>query len=90
MRERLEAEPTPLLWCVLGDLKKDVEFYDRAWELSDGHFARAQRSKGLLLLRRAEKLKEQGRADLDLYRQCIDALQKSVNTNILHPNRASS
>lgn len=36
----------PRLWCILGDLEQDPKHYERAWELSNRHFSRAQRSLG--------------------------------------------
>ena len=44
VKERLRIEPSPLLYCLLGDLTDDVESYKTAWELSNHRFARAQRS----------------------------------------------
>lgn len=34
----------PRLWCILGDLEDDAAHYERAWALSGGRYARAQRS----------------------------------------------
>ena len=36
----------PRLLCILGDLEKEPRLYERAWEVSKGRFARAQRSLG--------------------------------------------
>jgi len=43
---RLAVHPTPELYCVLGDLKNEAEFYLKSWELSKHKYARAQRSLG--------------------------------------------
>lgn len=50
VRKRLEEEPTPLLWCILGDLTDKEEYYENSWELSNHHFARAQRSLARIYL----------------------------------------
>lgn len=45
IRKRLESTPNdPKLWCGLGDLTLDDEYYRRAWEVSGQKSARAQRS----------------------------------------------
>ncbi|KAI4192740.1 MAG: hypothetical protein LQ346_004193, partial [Caloplaca aetnensis] len=36
----------PRLFCILGDLEKSPSAYERAWEVSDRRYARAQRSLG--------------------------------------------
>lgn len=36
----------PRLYCILGDLDKDTAMYERAWDVSGGRYARAQRSLG--------------------------------------------
>ncbi|KAK9859152.1 Tetratricopeptide-like helical protein [Penicillium brevicompactum] len=42
-RSPLPAD-APRLLCILGDINKDETFYERAWEVSDQRYARAQRS----------------------------------------------
>ena len=44
-RSALPAD-APRLFCILGDLEKSPSAYERAWELSNHRFARAQRSLG--------------------------------------------
>ena len=46
--KELEVLPAdaPRLFCILGDLEKEPKHYERAWEVSDQRFARAQRSLG--------------------------------------------
>lgn len=34
----------PRLFCILGDIEKDASMYERAWEVSNRRYARAQRS----------------------------------------------
>ncbi|KAL9593522.1 MAG: hypothetical protein Q9219_007512 [cf. Caloplaca sp. 3 TL-2023] len=36
----------PRLYCILGDLEKSPSAYEKAWEVSQGRYARAQRSLG--------------------------------------------
>ncbi|KAI9730216.1 MAG: hypothetical protein M1834_005980 [Cirrosporium novae-zelandiae] len=36
----------PRLFCILGDLDHEPSLYERAWEVSNNHYARAQRSVG--------------------------------------------
>jgi tetratricopeptide (TPR) repeat protein len=37
---------SPRLWCILGDLENDPSCWERAWEISNHRFARAQRTLG--------------------------------------------
>jgi tetratricopeptide (TPR) repeat protein len=45
-----ERSPPPLdaprLYCILGDIDKSVELYEKAWDVSGQRYARAQRSLG--------------------------------------------
>ena len=47
---RIERDPLPAdaprLFCILGDLERSVAAYERAWEISNQRYARAQRSLG--------------------------------------------
>ena len=47
---RVERDPlppdAPRLFCILGDLEKSTTAYERAWEVSNQRYARAQRSLG--------------------------------------------
>lgn len=47
---RIERDPLPAdaprLFCILGDLEKSTAAYERAWEISNQRYARAQRSLG--------------------------------------------
>lgn len=36
----------PRLWCILGDLEQDPSCWERAWEISNKRYARAQRTLG--------------------------------------------
>jgi tetratricopeptide (TPR) repeat protein len=44
-REHAPAD-APRLYCILADIDKDPNLYEKAWEVSNGRYARAQRSLG--------------------------------------------
>ncbi|EQK99750.1 hypothetical protein G6O67_004225 [Ophiocordyceps sinensis] len=44
----------PRLWCILGDLEDEPGHYQRAWEISNRRFARAQKSLGEHYLQRQD------------------------------------
>lgn len=50
LREQLKlAKPgsdMAKLWCLLGDVNGDPEYWQKSWEVSNHHYARAQRSLG--------------------------------------------
>ncbi|XP_065184531.1 tetratricopeptide repeat protein 27-like [Sycon ciliatum] len=71
VRERLDVQETPALWCSLGDLTKDPEHYLKAWELSSHRSARAQRSLGLMYLRQGK------------FEECVEHLKLSLSVNCL-------
>ncbi|KAI1643111.1 uncharacterized protein F4817DRAFT_350968 [Daldinia loculata] len=50
--ERSPLPPNaPRLFCILGDIEDDPKHYQRAWDVSNRRFSRAQRSLGELYLR---------------------------------------
>lgn len=45
--ERLKSEPeSPKLWCILGDITKDPEHWQKSWHLSKNRYSKAQRALG--------------------------------------------
>eukprot|EP00053_Salpingoeca_punica_P018190 m.177420 g.177420 ORF g.177420 m.177420 type:complete len:826 (+) comp17381_c0_seq1:31-2508(+) len=83
VREQLEIEETPLLWCLLGEITRDEACFHKSFELSNGRFTRSMRTLGRMLLMRAERLREQQQPTGDLYERVIDCLQKSLKLNSL-------
>ncbi|KAI4864725.1 hypothetical protein F4820DRAFT_422823 [Hypoxylon rubiginosum] len=72
--ERSPPPPNaPRLFCILGDIENDPQHYQRAWEISNRRFARAQRSLGELHLRKQE------------WKEARDAYRRAVAVNRLSP-----
>ncbi|KAL1650049.1 hypothetical protein SLS58_001427 [Diplodia intermedia] len=47
----------PRLYCILGDITKDLDMYEKAWEVSGNRYARAQRSLGRFYFAEKEYVK---------------------------------
>lgn len=47
----------PRLWCILGDLEQNPSCWERAWEISNKHYARAQRTLGEYYTRQGDLAK---------------------------------
>ncbi|KAK2756816.1 hypothetical protein FQN54_005262 [Arachnomyces sp. PD_36] len=75
-QKELETLPTdaPRLFCILGDIDTDPAMYERAWSVSNGRYARAQRS----LARHYLGLKP------PQFKEAEEAFQKSLAINRLN------
>ncbi|XP_046848936.1 tetratricopeptide repeat protein 27-like isoform X2 [Xenia sp. Carnegie-2017] len=71
VRAQLKIHETAKLWCLLGDVTKNEDYYRKAWDFSDHRSARAQRSLGYLFLRERK------------FEECIPCFQKSLEINSL-------
>jgi tetratricopeptide (TPR) repeat protein len=84
VRSRLEVEQTPLLWCLLGDLTDDISAYEKAWELSNHHFARAQRSIGSFLANNHKVSMMSSSYLLRKWAECIKHFELALAINPLY------
>jgi len=76
VHDLLEKGPTPRLWCALGDIEehRQLECYEKAWELSEHRNARAMRSLGRYYF---------SKANLD---KAVECFKKALVINPLHGN----
>lgn len=73
-RTSLPSE-APRLFCILGDLEDQPQHYERAWSVSKGHYARAQRALGKYYVRR-----KQSRAAAEAYVKSLEVNRLSSST----------
>jgi len=72
VREQLELEPeSPKFWCLLGQIKNDPQYYQKAWDLSGEHYAKAMRSLGAYYYKQLD------------YAKSVDAYKKALKINPL-------
>ncbi|ETS83438.1 hypothetical protein PFICI_05314 [Pestalotiopsis fici W106-1] len=72
--ERQPPPPNaPRLWCILGDLENEPKHYERAWEISNHRFGRAQKSLGELYLAQKD------------FEKAAEAYRLAVGVNRLSP-----
>jgi tetratricopeptide (TPR) repeat protein len=69
-----EQGETSQIYCLLGDLKRKDEYYEKAWELSKHRNARAMRSLGMMKFQRG------------LVDESIECLKKALDINKLYPS----
>jgi len=74
VNDLLEKNPTPRLWCALGDIEsaREEECYEKAWELSGHRYARAQRSLGRYYFKKGN------------FPKAVDCFLCAVQINPLH------
>ena len=73
VRERLREGRTPYMLTSLGDLTQQTEFYEEAWALSKGRFARAKRTLA------------QVKFEKKLSADCIQHLESALSVQPLVP-----
>lgn len=67
--EELKKNPTPVMYCRLGDIREDTENYEKAWELSKQRSARSRKSLGKLYVKWQD------------YEKAAEALKQSDHLN---------
>jgi len=65
---------TPQIMCLLGDLKRKDEYYEKAWELSNHKNSRSMRSLGMMKFQRGQ------------IEESIDCLKLALDINKLYPS----
>ncbi|XP_058464178.1 tetratricopeptide repeat protein 27 [Malaya genurostris] len=74
IQQEISKKPTVTLYCLLGDATDDIQYYQKAWELSKETSARAQRHWGNFYFAKRQ------------YQESILHLQKSIEINCLQEN----
>ena len=73
LRTQLAKHPLDAnLWCLLGDVEKNVEYWEKAWSVSGGRYARAKRALGSYYFQ------------LKQYEKAKDAFSQSLKVNPLN------
>jgi tetratricopeptide (TPR) repeat protein len=73
IREELKHNPTPKMWCLLGDVTEELEHYHTALALSDQKHARAFKSLGIHYVQKND------------FKTAIGFLEQSLECNSLQP-----
>ncbi|XP_058833342.1 tetratricopeptide repeat protein 27 isoform X2 [Topomyia yanbarensis] len=74
IQQEISKNPTVTLYCLLGDATDEVQYYQKAWEMSNETSARAQRHWGNFYFAKKQ------------YQEAIPHLQKSIEINCLQEN----
>lgn len=74
IHQELAKHETPYLYCLLGDAKDDIDYYEKAWTLSVGRFARAKKSIGTYFYVR----KDYGKA-IENYEEALKANPSNIS-----------
>ena len=74
VRERLEEEETAELWCILGEVLNEDEYYIKSWEFSNHKFAKSQRLLARSLLNQKK------------FDEAIDSFRLCLTINPIHPH----
>eukprot|EP00043_Microstomoeca_roanoka_P013012 m.127144 g.127144 ORF g.127144 m.127144 type:complete len:869 (-) comp15648_c0_seq2:313-2919(-) len=85
VRARLEVDPKDAtLWCALGEITRNAEFFQKAWEVSGERLTKAMRQLGSMLLRQAEHARtSRDVIEKEKYQASIDSFQKCLRLNPL-------
>ena len=89
IREQLKIKETPDLFCSLGEVTNEFEYFQRAWELSKERNGRAQRLMGKYFFNRANVRKKNDRSLICTfscsfqYEKACEHLVKAVEINSL-------
>lgn len=69
IRQELDKQETPYLYCLLGDATDDINYYEKSWTLSNNRFARAKKSIGTYYYTRKK------------YSEAIDNYEQALSVN---------
>lgn len=74
IRDELVKQETPYLYCLLGDATEDLNYYEKAWDLSKNRFARAKKSIGTYYYVRKDYVKA-----IENYEQALAASPSNIS-----------